>query len=268
MSKVNVLISTMYRDNLSFLKEMNVYEDAIVVNQTTKDNVIKLETENVNSIRVINSSKRGVSNSRNMLIEHTNSEISVFADDDIQFVDDFRSIIENAYAQNEDADLIVFQVPRVGKNSTTRSKTYSNKKKKINFLTSMKISAVEITFKTSSIKNKGIRFNPTIGTGTEFSSGEENQFLFDCLKAGLNILYLPIVTATVDVSNSTWFKGYDEDYFISTGAKFYNMTKKYYIVLILQFAIRKRKLYAANFNIFEVTKLMFNGVKKYKDKYE
>src|SRR5699024_3056041 len=221
---------------------------------------------NKGSLTFINVKDRGISNSRNLSLNFSDSDISVIADDDLVYEDNFGSVIRSAYEHFNDADVIVFQVPRVGKNSNIRAKNYSKKARQLNYLTSMKVSAVEITFRTKSIKNNNIKFNPNIGAGTDFIMGEENQFLFDCLRAGLKIIYLPYKIATVNVSESTWFRGYNRDYFISTGAKFYNMSKKFYPLLILQFAIRKRQLYSERFNFNDVVRFMNLGVKLYKNK--
>lgn len=268
MKSLNVLVSTMNRNNLDFFREMNIKVPAIIVNQFINDDTEEIDIIKGDSLKFINTSDKGVSNSRNLLLEHSESDISVIADDDLVYEDNFDLIVKTAYQQFPDAHVIVFQVPRTGDNSDVRAKSYPQEIKQLNYLTSMKVSAVEITFKTKSVKDHGIKFNPNIGAGTEFMMGEENQFLFDCLRAGLKIMYLPYQIATVDVSESTWFKGFDRDYFISTGAKFYNMTNTLYPLLIAQFAVRKRDLYSDNFTFKEVLKLMHDGVKLYKKKYE
>lgn len=267
MASINVLVSTMYRTDTDFIEQMNLQTPAIVVNQLP-GKIVTEEIAQKDSVTMINSSDRGLSKSRNLLIENSNSDISIITDDDVRFLNNYEKVISYTYEQNTEADVIVFQVPRVGKNSDTRAKSYATKKKKLNYLTSMKVSSVEITFKTASIKDNNIRFNPNIGAGTEFQMGEENQFLFECLNKGLTILYIPIPIAVVNVSDSIWFKGYDEAYFESTGAKFYNMSKNLYPLFILQFGLRKKSLYEDNFSLMQVLKMMYSGVKKYKTKVE
>ena len=68
-----------------------------------------------------------------------------------------------------------------------------------------------------SIKEKGIRFDVTMGAGTNNGGGEENKFLFDCLKHKLCVTYTPKLIAHVDHSSSTWFHGYDKKFFINRG---------------------------------------------------
>lgn len=265
MSKVNVLVSTMNRNDLNFLKDMYLRDNVVVVNQTTNNQLIDSKRIDSESITVVNSFDRGLSKSRNLALKNSESDISIIADDDVMYYPNFENKVIEAYDKFPDADVIAFKVHRIGQNSN-REKSFSDKEKNINYLTSMKISSVEITFKTKSIKVNNIRFNENIGAGTEFMMGEENQFLFDCLKSNLNIKYVPIEIAEVDVSDSTWFNGFDDNYFISTGAKFYNMSHVFYPLFIFQFAIRKTKLYKNNYSFFEVIKVMFSGVEKYKKK--
>ena len=79
------------------------------------------------------------------------------------------------------------------------------------------------------------------GSGNKYYMGEENIFLYDCLKKKLNIYYMPVKIGTLKVINeSRWFKGYNSNFFKVKGTVFYRMTNHLYILLILQFAIRKR----------------------------
>lgn len=57
-----------------------------------------------------------------------------------------------------------------------------------------------------------------MGSGTGNGGGEEIKFLFDCLKAGLVIWYVPIIIASIqDGSKSQWFKGFTRQYFFNKG---------------------------------------------------
>lgn len=269
---LQVLISTMYQKNLSFLQDMNLQSDAIIINQNLDDinqNLddcsIEIKQIEGKTIKLVNSLDKGLSKSRNLAIQHSEADICLIADDDIFYKDDYVEKVKRAYSKYPEADIIAFQVERV--NTTSRGKQFRKKASWENYLTSMKISSVEISFKRKSIVDNNITFNTNFGAGSNFSHGEENIFLYDCLKNGLKILYLPICIGAVDSSESSWFKGYDKSYFYTIGAKFYNMTPTYYHALILQFALRKRKLYAKRFSFKKVVELMYDGVKLYKEKH-
>lgn len=264
MEKIEVLIATMNQENYNFIENMNLSTDAVIVNQCLENKKYSLKSQ-LNCYKIIESSEKGLSKSRNLAIKNSNADICLLADDDEVLEDDYELKILNAYDKHPDADIIAFQVQRQG--NPNRYKRFRKRKSWDNYLTCMKIASVEISFRRESIVSKGIRFNENIGAGRKFSNGEENIFLYDALKNGLKILYLPINIGYVDNSESSWFKGYTDDYFYSAGAKFYNMSKHFYPLLILQFAVRKYSIYKDNYSLFKATKKMFDGVNQYKDEY-
>ena len=93
--------------------------------------------------------------------------------------------------------------------------------------------------------------------------GEENIFLYDCIKKGLKIYYEPVQIASLREEESTWFKGYNEIFFISRGANYAAMSKCMSYLLILQFAIRKRYLYKDNMSMWQALNLMNKGRREY-----
>src|SRR5699024_1262076 len=263
---IEVLISTMDRTNASFLDEMNLKTKAIVINQNKKKNNVERIRNKDNDYLWINSRERGLSKSRNLALENATADICLIADDDMKYNDDYVNKVIEAYKKYPEADIIAFQVKRTG--HPERTKKFRKKLNWEGYITSMKISSVEITFKRSSIVSNQIYFNPNIGAGTEFSNGEENSFLYDALRNKLKILYLPIEIAEVDMSKSSWFEGYTQKYFETVGAKFYNMTSKYYKLLIFQFVIRKYNQYKNNASMYKAYRYMIQGVNKYKEKHE
>ncbi|MFL2116459.1 glycosyltransferase [Marinilactibacillus psychrotolerans] len=260
MTGIEVLVSTMNRDDLTFIEKMKISTNAIVVNQNGTDSV-RMSRINDNELKFVCSNEKGLSRSRNLALKHSKSEICVLADDDVEYVNDYSDIILQAYNEHENADIIVFQVERTGCN---RTKKFRDQLSWENYITSLKISSVEITFKRDRIIENGIKFNELMGAGSEFYLGEENIFLYDSLKKGLKVLYLPIKIASVDCSQSSWFEGYTKEYFNSLGAAYYNMSKSFYSILLLQFALRKYKLYKDEMSFFAAYREMVRGVRKYK----
>ncbi|MBQ6568811.1 MAG: glycosyltransferase family 2 protein, partial [Clostridia bacterium] len=111
-----------------------------------------------------------------------------------------------------------------------------------------------------------IRFNENFGTGSgKYASGEENIFLYNCLKKGLKILYLPICVASVTGQQSSWFSAWDKKLFYDKGALFYEMSHTFWFPLILQFAVHKYPRYRRNMSFFTALKTMIKGKKDYCD---
>ncbi|WKA57820.1 glycosyltransferase family A protein [Planococcus shenhongbingii] len=257
---IKVLVSTMNNtDPLELYNNMNLNTSAVIVNQCNREDIIHYKS-NQNSIEYINSIDRGLSKSRNKALEHACiDDICMIADDDMTYVNDYSHIVEKAFRDHQEYDVLVFQVE--GINDTF--KKYSKNARQIGYLTSLKISSVEMAIKVKSIKEHNIKFNELFGAGAEYKMGEENIFLFKCINKGLKIKYLPLKIADLYIGDSTWFSGFNKKYFFDKGAVFYEMTKKMNFLLILQFAIRKYKVYRKNISFCEAMKSMNNGKNEY-----
>ena len=255
---LEVLVSTMNQNNYNLLEQMRINSEAVIINQNKSDTKDTLYFKN-KKILWINSKSRGLSVSRNKAIQNSTSEICVIADDDLEYVDSYQDIILDCFEKNPEHDIITFQVEGIGK----KFKEYHPTARKLNYFTTMKVSSVEIAFRSKSIKDAGVRFNETFGSGTKYLAGEEIIFLYDCLRKGLSIKYIPVKIADLHLGNSSWFSGFNEEYFFAKGAIFTGMSKKHSILLIFQFAIRKHNLYSDLISINKAIRYMFKGRREY-----
>ena len=181
--KIEVLIATMFNNNIEkLLTEMNISTDCVVVNQCD----CKVEEKNEMNfngchVKIIYSPERGLSRSRNKALQNVskNTDIVIFADDDIRFSDDYKDTVVEKY-QKKDYDGIVFNVRRVNGRLNKRLSKY------VNQINLFRVVSPSMTFKYDSIKK--INFDENFGTGSnKFVLGEENIFMSDCLKKGLKI---------------------------------------------------------------------------------
>lgn len=259
--KLQVLLSIMNEKNIKKqLERMNIKKNYVVINQITKNNITP--TNDITPFnKIISVKEKGLSKSRNLAIKNSEADIGLIADDDMYYRKDYDKIITNAYLKYPSADIIAFDVEYEDKSIEKKKQ----KEGKLNFITSMKVSSVQITMNLKSIKDNKIYFDEMFGAGSTYIMGEENIFLSDCLKKKLNIYYVPVKIGTLKLAHaSSWFKGYDEVYFNSKGAMFYRMSKKLYLLLIIQFALRKKGLYKKEASLLCALKWMRNGAKKYK----
>lgn len=261
---MEVLVATMGKNYKELYKDMNLQSDAVIVDQC--DTQFFLDTKiNDFNVKIIKTTETGLSKSRNLALSIAESEICLLADDDVLYIKNYSSIIEKAHKDYPEADIIAFQVERVG--NENRKKVFRQEKSWENYITSLQISSVEISFKRKSLQKKGIKFNENIGSGTKYKRGEDNVFIYDSLKNGLKVLYLPIKIGEVDISKSSWFNGFTKEYFFTLGATYYNMSHQWYHILIIQFAIRKYKIYKNNLSFLTAVKQMYLGKKSYKKQY-
>ncbi|EGT0695832.1 glycosyltransferase family A protein [Clostridium perfringens] len=257
---LEVLVSTMKKkDLLGLMKSMNIIGNCTLVNQCDINKKEKFILNDKN-LKFIYSKEIGLSKSRNLAIKNANCDICLLSDDDLKYVDNYENIILNAFKKNPEYDIITFQVEGIDK----KFKDYSKREKKLGYINSLKVASVEIAFRLESIRKNNIEFNELIGAGAKYYMGEENVFLYDALRKGMKIKYLPIKIADVYVGDSTWFNGFDKKYFYSKGAAFTAMTKKFNLILMIQFLLRRRNLFKKDIGLIVAFKEMLNGMKNYK----
>lgn len=254
---VEVLLSTMNRKDMDFLNNINLETECLVINQCGEDSYFEMNINN--NVRIINTSEIGLSRSRNKAIKNARGSICIIADDDLEYIDGYGDVIKNEFDKNPNYDIIAFQV--YGKDK--KFKKYSNKERKIGYIRSLKLASVEIAFRLQSILDNDIKFDELLGSGAKYSMGEENAFLYECLRSGLKIRYVPVKIADLYVGNSSWFRGFDDLYFISRGASFAGMNKKFSGLLILQFAIRHFKEYKKSISFWRAISMMIKGKREY-----
>ncbi|MBR5766688.1 MAG: glycosyltransferase [Lachnospiraceae bacterium] len=259
--KLEVLLSAMFLDNEDYVDTLNLTSDAVVINQCDRE--ARRECDRVGKgddsqhVVYVESTERGLSKSRNMALNEATADICILCDNDVEYLPDYETKILDAFERHPDADLIVFYIKR-------KEKPVPNdpKPKRMGYLSVLKIFSPEIAFKRKSIGD--LRFDERFGAGSgKYLMGEENIFLYDCLKKGLRVYYEPIMIAKLREEESTWFKGYDKEFFVSRGANYAAMSKAGSIPLILQFALRKRGLYKDKLSMGGALKCMFEGRKKF-----
>lgn len=255
--RIQTLISTMNLANhRSLIEAENIDSESITINQVTNNNAASLEHNGKHKLYTY--FERGLSKSRNRALEAADADICVIADDDMYYEDNYEQTIKTAYAKNPKADIIVFHVD----SEDPRQQKKRMKSGRLNRVMTMKIASWQITFRRKSLVDLGIRFDESFGAGTDNYMGEENILLYDCIRKGLSVYYVPAKIATLkDDESSTWFEGYNERYFITKGAVFKRMSRGLWLLFVLQFAIRKRKLYSNQISLFKATKLMIFGKK-------
>lgn len=255
---IQVLLSTMHQTDHNVIKRIGLECDAVVVNQCETDSV-ELFEYNGHCIHWINSTTRGLSKSRNIALDNATADICLLVDDDEELSPGYSSTIENAFHRHPNAGIISFQAEGV----ESTFKVYSRKECRIGYLRSMRLASVEITLNSNLIKHHGICFNERIGAGTKYLMGEENALLFDIISKRIPVYYVPELICRIHIGNSSWFSGYNEEYFHARGAAFTAMSRRYSKILILQFALRKYSLYKSSISIMKALRLMLEGHNEY-----
>ncbi|HFI0230385.1 TPA: hypothetical protein ACGOU1_001993 [Streptococcus suis] len=257
-----VLVATVDNQNVDKLLEtMNLTSvDTIVVNQYRSGRE-QSELVTKEHSTILHSNRLGLSASRNDALALTpENAICQIADDDLVFVDNYEQIVADAYQEFPDADMIAFHVD----NEVASLAKKPLKKGRIYHLGSMKTSSVQISFRKSSLSQKRIVFDERFGIGAKYGSGEENILLFDALRKGLKIYSYPVKIATlIDARDSYWDRSNSPEVCRKRGAIYKRMSPNWYWLLILQFAIRKRKMMLPEIKITDNIRYMFQGAREF-----
>ena len=234
--RIQVLVAAMHQADHGLLQKMNIQSDVIVGNQCNYNSIEKFEY-NGHSAIYLNFAERGVGLNRNNALMRATGDICLFADDDMEYMDNYCDLIQDSFKQLPDADVIVFNL---AEEEPTRY--VINKIEKVGYLNYLRYGTARVAFKLKSIRENGIYFNQCFGGGTEHCHGEDNIFLTDCLKAKLKIYAVPKTIAKLtEERESTWNSGYDEKYLIDQGCLYRAISRRWWKLLCVQDAIRRGK---------------------------
>lgn len=215
MKRLELLMSVMHQSDFSLLGQSKMFGNVLVINQCDT-NAYDEEQHNGYEWRMISSTDRGLSRSRNLAIDKAQGEICKLCDDDETLAEGYEDIILKAYEELPDADVIVFNVNRI---NYRMKKTYY-KIKEVHSAPSFRYyQSAMITFRLDKIKANKIRFNELFGSGTKLGGGEDNLFIRDVRRANLKVYEYPATISTLDYGRfgSNWFHGYDDKYFYNLG---------------------------------------------------
>ena len=254
---LQVLVATMHQMDHSLLEKMNIQSDAIVINQCDRNEIEKF-TYNGHEILWMSLNERGIGLSRNTALMRATADIVLFADEDVQYKDGYVQMVQSAFENNPNADMLLADLEAVG-DVKHLEKPYTFRR--VKWYNSMHYGAVHFACKRESLFTKGLSFNLLFGGGARYSCGEDSIFLSDALKSGLKVWTVPGYIGTVTHGESTWFEGYTDKYFydkgVLMGTIFGAMAYPLVIVLLLKNS-GQRKTYGLK----KAIKKAFEGIKQ------
>lgn len=214
MSKLEVLCVTMHQKDFSKIKEMNIHTDVIFANQADETSHKTLEFEDYTA-QMITTTTRGVGINRNVALMYASAEYCMLADDDVVYDDDMPTRIINEFESHPDADLIIFHLKS---DDPVRIVKSYEKTKKWHKFKGLPWGGYRIAVRLSAVRKANVWFTTLFGGGAIFPSGEDSMFLTDLRKAGLTFYVSKETIGKVSFDTSTWFSGFNENYFYGKGA--------------------------------------------------
>lgn len=228
--RLEVLMSVMYQEDFDIAYKAGIKTDLLIINQCDKDEYQETFVDG-HLWRMISTTERGLSKSRNMAIKNSQGDICLFCDDDETMAEGYSEIITNAFKKLCDATGIVFNLNRI---NYTMKKTYYK-------ITTMRLApkyraygSPMLAVKMNDIKRCNLFFNEKFGSGSLWGGGEDSLFEYELRKKGMKLYEYPAEIATIDYSNeSKWFFGYTEQYFYNLGGYYGFLYKSNYILRLL-----------------------------------
>lgn len=261
--KIEIIVSTLDNifDNID--ESIKKYKNVTIINQKSSSRNIddkEVKNKKINNLNWIDINQIGLSKSRNYALDLATADYLYLTDDDIVLSPSFEEIVQETIKNNQKVDILAFKVGGIEK----EFKKYPSRELNIGFLRSLKLSSVQLVICKDFIQKNKIKYDELFGAGAEYKMGEENIFLFDALKKGAKIKFIPKEIAKVHLNESSWFTGYDRKYFIDRGAIFHRMFGVFSGIYSMIFCVRKQKLYNKNFSIMKAYKYTQIGKKQYK----
>ena len=261
--KIEVLVCTMHQSDISKYSEMNLQTDAVIANQADVSDFEQCQISG-NNVRFITTDTRGASLNRNIALIYSKADIVVFADDDQILVDGYEQLVKDAFAQNPDADAIKFYCEST---NSKRPLAYKGVKEveKSSRIKIMSAGVHALAVKKEFLEKNNIWFDNSIGPGREIYCGEDSVFIDTLIKNKAVIYLSPVLLSYVKQQESSWFKGYDEQYFISVGYIYSSIYGVLAPLAALRRAFRDRNKTNGKSTFGKMFFTMLKGIKKQKN---
>lgn len=262
---LEVLVSTMEQQNYQLLDRMKIDCDVVVVNQCDEDSMATFVYRGHN-VKWINMSQRGIGLSRNTALMNAKAELVLFADDDMVYNDGYAVNVIQSFEATPEADVICFNISLANSTKNIGGHRDNKNKKRLHVYNSMRYGATLIGARRKALLRERISFSLLFGGGAEFSSGEDTLFVKDCLEAHLKLYSDTYCLGVVDDSESSWFHGINDTFFIDRGMVYTLAFGKMSTMICLYYACRFSTLdkkYSARriYQLFKIGKKEIRGYK-------
>lgn len=229
---MQLLVSAVNAQPEELVKAMNIQSDAIVVNQCDRYDYTELEKDGFR-IQFFSMNERGVGLSRNHALLRADHEISLFADEDIIYMDGYKEQVEKAFAEHPEADMILFYVK-----AAEGRETYTIEAEgRVRWYNCGRYPTYSFGVRTERVHALNITFHLFFGGGTRYSNGEDSLFIKECIQKGMHVIKVPITIGHENGRESTWFKGYNQKFFYDRGVLYHFLYGKLKCLMALRFLL-------------------------------
>lgn len=257
---IEVLVTTMHQSDISKYREMNLQTNAVIANQA---DTCAFEESDANGrrVRLVTTDTRGLSFNRNIALTYSSADIIMFADDDLVLVDGYEKIITDTFEAHPNADAIKFYCESTNPDrplSYKRPASFRKASKKVLMSSGVPCFAIKRRF----LLDNNIFFDVNLGAGAKIFCGEDSVFFDRILKQKCNIYLSPELLSYVNQGESSWFKGYDEQFFISSGFVYARLYGILAPLVILRRAKNTKKHKNCTVSFARMVSLMMKGFRQ------
>lgn len=238
--KLELLVSAVNADIKVLIEKMHIRTDAVCINQCGYNRFEVINLSDTCDVRVFDCNERGVGVSRNKAIENATGDILLFADDDIEYRDDYAETVLKEFENHPEADAMFFNLEVCEERRTYYNEDFG----RVHIWNGGRYPAYSIAIRKDALDKAEVRFSTLFGGGAKYSCGEDSLFIRDCLKAGVKMYRTTALIGREvprDGGESTWFKGYNEKFFYDRGVLYHFLYGALAPVMGFRFVFTKRK---------------------------
>lgn len=258
---VEVLASVMNSSIKEITAQMNLDSDAVIINQC--DCLAQEETEyKEHRVRFFSFPDRGIGRSRNEAILRAEGDICLFADEDIVYESGYAEAVEQEFAKNPKADMILFNITI----EEDRRTYHITERKRVHWYNCGRYGAVSFAIKRASLLASGVTFSLLFGGGAKYSNGEDSLFLKEFMDKGYRVYTAPVTIGKERAGESTWFEGYNEKFFYDRGVLYHYLYGGAARLLAWRFLIAHKQVLCRDAALKRAYSWMAEGIRTAKEK--
>ncbi len=255
--ELQLLVAAVNQTAQDLPNQMNIGSDAIIVNQTDHYDYQEFDYKG-HQIRFFSVKERGVGLSRNHSLLRAQADISLFADEDIAYVDGYKELVLDAFARNPQADMLLFNVQAVPGRETYHIGEFG----RVRSYNCGRYPTYSFAVRTEEVHKRNITFSLLFGGGAKYSNGEDSLFISECIRKGMKVYKVPVLIGREIERPSTWFTGYNEKFFFDRGVLYYHLYGSLRHVMAFRFLLAHRGEMCKEIPVMEAYKLMKKGMKE------
>lgn len=254
--KVQVLASVMNQEPEKIVEKMHLDSDAVIINQCDHYGYEEMEWKG-HKVRFFSCAERGVGRSRNNAILRADSDICLFADEDIVYEEGYAEHIAEEFVRQPEADMILFQI-----DVEESRRTYEiTERKRIRWYNCGRYGAVSFAVRTKSLLESRVMFSLLFGGGAKYSNGEDSLFLKEFMQKGYRVYSAPITIGREETGESSWFDGYHQKFFYDRGVLYHYLYGILAPVWALRFLLVHRKTMCKDVSVRQAYRWMRQGIR-------